>query len=284
MFYVRRSSRCGIIILLGLIAGVAAAAGHGGGVIVTVIPGEKPRKDQVCVAGAAKVGDTFKNASGDLLTIKALSGFSLMCRKSNLGILASVEFSESRRFKSALTIELPEGFVKRDPTEKEKFDGTRMRLVDKSASLYIRVESWERHEPFDFKAFADGRRKTLQTTGVDVAQTDIESLNVHGAPAFRWETETKPWSPFVAHITEVTTVLEGDAEIVLVKVYGPTKSVEQAREKVLAIGASVMWQGKDEIPSPAAMPQTVAPGASAASPCNPSSSRSYFHAHSKTAA
>ena len=266
MICLRHSYRFGIIIALGLAAGVAAAAGHGGGVIVTVIPGEKPRKDQICVTGAAKVGDTFKNASGDLLTIKALSGFSLMCHKSNLRNLASVEYSESDRFKSTLTIELPEGFVQRDPTEKEKFDGTRMRLFDKTASLYIRVESWERHEPFDLKAFADGRRKQLQTTGVDVAQTDIESLSVHGAPAFRWETETKPWSPFVVHITEITTVLEGDAEIVLVKVYGPTKSVEQAREKVVAIGESVMWQGKDAIPSPAATPQAAAPLAPAASP------------------
>ena len=85
-------------------------AGHGGGVIVTVIPGEHPRKNQVCVTDTAKVGDSFKNASGDLLTIKALAGFSLMCHKSNLLILASVEFSESDRFKSTLTIELPEGF------------------------------------------------------------------------------------------------------------------------------------------------------------------------------
>jgi hypothetical protein len=265
MFYHKFSYRLGIIIALSLAAGVAAA-GHGGGVIVTVIPGEKPRKDQICVTAAAKVGDTFKNASGDLLTIKALSGFSLMCHKSNLGILASVEFSESDRFKSTLTIELPEGFVQRDPTEKEKFDGTRMRLADKTASLYIRVESWERHEPFDLKAFADERRKTLQTTGIDVAQTDIESLSVHGASAFRWETETKPWSPFVTHITEITTVLEGEAEIVLVKVYGPTKSVEKAREKVLAIGESIVWQGKDATPLPAAMLPAVAPTVPAAPP------------------
>jgi hypothetical protein len=156
--------------------------------------------------------------------------------------------------------------VRRDPTEKEKFDGTRMRLVDKTASLWIRVESWERREPFDLKAFADERRKLLQTAGVDVAQTDIESLSVHGAPAFRWETETKPWSPFATHITEITTVLEGDAEIVLVKVYGPTKSVEQAREKVLAIGESVVWQGKDATSSSAAMPETVTPTAAAAPP------------------
>lgn len=243
MLYFGHSHRYGILIALGLVASVAMA-GHGGGVIITVIPGEKPRKDQVCVTAAAKVGDSFKNASGDLLTIKALSGFSRMCHKSNLAILASVEFSESDRYKSTLTIELPEGFVQRDPTEKEKFDGTRMRLVDKTASLYIRVESWERYEPFDLKEFAEARRKTLQTTGVNVTQTDIESLRVHGAPAFRWETETKPWSPLATHITEFTTVLEGDAEIVLVKVYGPTKSVEKAREKVLAIGESVAWQGK----------------------------------------
>jgi hypothetical protein len=92
MFYLRHTYRFGIIIALGLVAGVAAAAGHGGGVIVSLIPGEKPRKDQICVTDTAKVGDSFKNASGDLLTIKALSGFSLMCHKSGVRILASVDF------------------------------------------------------------------------------------------------------------------------------------------------------------------------------------------------
>jgi hypothetical protein len=90
MFYFGHSYRLGILIAPGLAAGVAAAD-RGGGVVVTVIPGDKPRKDQICVTAAAKVGDSFKNASGDLLTIKALSGFSLMCHKSNLTILASVE-------------------------------------------------------------------------------------------------------------------------------------------------------------------------------------------------
>lgn len=265
MFYLRHSYRLGIVIALGLAAGVAAAASHGGGVTVTVIPGEHPRRDQVCVSLAAKVGDSFKNASGDLLTIKSLSGFSLMCHKSGLVVLASVEFSASARFQSTLIIELPEGFAQQHLTEKEKFDGTHMRLFDKTSSLYIRVQSWERHAGFDLKTFVDGIRKN-QAAGVKVAQTEIESLTIHGVPALRWETETKPFSPFVVHTTYITTVLEGDSETVFVNLWGPIKSVEQAREKILAVGESVVWQNKDAIPLPAEMAPAVAPIAPAATP------------------
>jgi hypothetical protein len=269
MYHVRDSSRLGAIVALSLAAGITAAATHGGGVIVTVIPGssQQARKDQVCVSETAKIGDSFRNASGDLLTIKALSGKSAMCHKPDLRILASVEFSESTRFQSALTIELPEGSAQLDLTEKEKFDGMRMRLHNKTLSLGIKVQSWERQRNgrFDLKAFADKTRKS-QAAGLTVAQTEIESLTVNGAPALRWEMETKPWSPIAMHATWITTVLAGDSEIVLVDIWGPTKSVTPTREKIRAVGESVVWQGKDATQSPAAMPPAVAPTAPAAPP------------------
>jgi hypothetical protein len=184
MFHIRHSHRVVIIITLGLVANVASAAGHGGGVIVTVIPGspQQSHKDQICVTEAAKVGDSFKNESGDLLTVKALIGKSAMCHKPDLRILASVDFSESTRFQSALTIDLPEGFTQQELGETEKFDGMRMRLHDKASSLIIQVKSWERirNGRFDLKSFADKNRK-LQAAGLTVAQTEIESLTVDGA-------------------------------------------------------------------------------------------------------
>jgi hypothetical protein len=153
------------------------------------------------------------------------------------------------RFQSALTIDLPEGSTQLDLAEKEKFDGMRMRVLNKTLSLNIKVQSWERQPNgrFDLKAYADAKRKS-QAAGLTVAQTEIESLTVHGAPALRWEMETKPWSPIAAHATWITTVLAGDSEIVLVDIWGPTKSVTQAREKIRAVGESVVWQGKDAIP------------------------------------
>jgi hypothetical protein len=257
MFHVRHSHRFATIIALTLAAGIAAAASHGGGVIVTVIPGssQQAHKDQVCVPDIAKIGDSFRNASGDLLTIKALIGKSGMCHKPDLRILASVEFSESTRFQSALTVELPEGFTQMDLTEKEKFDGVRLRLLEKSSMLAIRVQSWERvrNGRFDLRSFAD-KNRTLQAAGLTVAQTEIESLTVDGAPALRWEMETKPWSPIAMHLTHITTVLGGDSEIVTIDIWGPTKSVTNARENLLAVGESIVWHGKDPIPVPAAPP------------------------------
>jgi hypothetical protein len=257
---VKTASRVGPICLLALIARVAAAA-HGGGVIVTVIPGEHPRKDQICVTMTAKVGDTFKNGSGDLLTITAISGFSLMCTKHNLRTLASVEFSPSASFQSAMTIELPEEFAQQELSEKEKFDGIRMHLSDKKDSLYMRVKSSERHGPFDLKVFTDQQRD-LQGSVVKVAHTDIESLTINGVPAMRWETESKPWQPLGQHVAIITTVLASDSEIVVVHVWGSPKHVMQAREKILAIGESVAWHDKDAIPLPTDAAPALVPNSS----------------------
>jgi hypothetical protein len=261
MFCIRHSSCFGLILMITLAARIAAAA-HGGGVTVTVIPGEHPRKDQICVTSVAKVGDAFKNTRGDLLTITAISGFSLMCTKHSLRTLASAEFSPASSFQSAMTIDLPEGFVALELTEKEKFDGIRMRLADKKASLYMRVKSSENHPPFDLKAFVDQQRE-LQTSVVKVAQSDIESLAINGVSAMRWETETKPWQPLGQHLTVITTVLAGDSETVVVHVWGSPKNVAQAREKLLAIGESVAWHDKEAMPLPDDAAPSAAPASSA---------------------
>jgi hypothetical protein len=181
-----------------------------------------------------------------------LIGKSATCRQADLRILAAVEFSESTRFQSALIIELPEDSTKLDLTEKQKFDGMRMHLLNKALSLNIKVESWERqaNTPFDLVAFAKKTRQS-QAAGLTVAQTEIESLTIHGAPALRWEMETKPWSPIAAHATWITTVVAGDSEIVLVDIFGLTKNVTPVREKIRAVGESIEWKNKDVIPVPA---------------------------------
>jgi hypothetical protein len=94
----------------------AALAGRGGGVMVSMYPGipMQPRKDQVCVADLVKVGDQIKNRNGDLLTVKALSGKSRMCKQSNIPILAEVEFTATGGFQSTLSIELPDGYVQQE--------------------------------------------------------------------------------------------------------------------------------------------------------------------------
>src|SRR5580704_5957556 len=73
-----------------LAAAPALAAHSGGGYIVIMRPGSPgmtPRKDQICVAESLNVGQSFKNANGDLLTVKALSGKSPMCKKPAIPIL-----------------------------------------------------------------------------------------------------------------------------------------------------------------------------------------------------
>ena len=230
-------------------AGPALAA-HGGGYIVIMTPGYSgmtPRKDQICVAESLNVGRSFKNPNGDLLTVKNLSGKSAMCKKPATPILAEVEFIASATWQSTLSIELPEGYKQLDLTEKERFDGTRLRAVNKSKDVYIYVQSWDRRRTVQlFDLYVDAEKRDWATRGVKTKQTDTEKLVIHGAKAQRWETEI-PGSGFLApSYTHVTTDLLGRSEVVYIDVMTLTRRNLRhcARRSRKSAKASPAWSMK----------------------------------------
>jgi hypothetical protein len=230
----------------------AAHASHGGGVMVSM-PGisMQPHKDQVCVADSVEVGDRIRNRNGDRLTVKTLSGKSLMCKQSNAPILAEVEFTASGWFHSTLSIELPEGYVQQDLTEKEKFDGNRLRAYNKATETTIRVQSWDgRH--LGLGAMIDQNRKDQAKSG-PVTQTAVEELAIHGVTAARWETETKPRGLLAPHVTVMNTLLQGDerptgeSEMVGVIVQGPTRKITPIHDQLQAVAETVVGLGKETV-------------------------------------
>jgi hypothetical protein len=205
----------------------------------------QPHKDQVCVADSVEVGDRMRNRNGDRLTVKTLSGKSVMCRQSNRPILAEVEFTASEWFHSTLSIELPEGYVQQDLTEKEKFDGTRLRAYNKSTETMIRVQSWGASD-LRLGAMID-RNRASQAKPERVTQTAVEEIAIHGVTAARWETETKPWSPLAPHVTAMTTLLQGEWEMVSVIVQGPTRKITPIHDQLQAVAETVAGLDKETV-------------------------------------
>ena len=251
-------------LLAAVIAAAPALAAHSGGGYIVVMrpgsPGMTPRKDQICVAESLNVGQSFKNANGDLLTVKQLSGKSPMCKKPATPILASVEFSASATWQSTLSIELPEGYKQLDLTEKERFDGTRLRAVNNAKGVSIYVQSWDRRRKVQlFDLYVDNDKRDWATRGVKTKQTDTEKLKIHGAPAQRWETEI-PGSGFLApSFTHLTTDLLGQSEVVYIDVMTQTKRFPALREEIKKIGESLAGLVKEEPPADAGIPPAAAP-------------------------
>ncbi len=248
--------------LTAAIAAAPALAHSSGGYIVIMRPGigMTPRKDQICVAESLNVGQSFKNANGDLLTVKALSGKSPMCKKPAIPILAQVEFSASATWQSTLSIELPEGYTQLDLTEKERFDGTRLHAVNKSKDVSVYVQSWDRRRTVQlFDLYVDNEKRNWATRGLKTKQTDTEKLVIHGAKAQRWETEI-PGSGFLApSFTHLTTDLLGQSEVVYIDVMTQTRRFPALREEIRKIGESLVGLVKEE---PAPAPAEVAAPAS----------------------
>jgi hypothetical protein len=228
-----------------------ALAHSGGGYIVIMRPGigvgMTPRKDQICVAESLNVGQTFKNANGDLLTVKSLSGKSPMCKKPTIPILAQVEFSASATWQSTLSIELPEGYTQLDLTEKERFDGTRLHAVNRSKDVSVYVQSWDRRKTVQlFDLYVDDEKRGWATRGLKSKQTDTEKLVIHGAKAQRWETEIPGSGLFAPSFTHLTTDLLGQSEVVYIDVMTQTKRFPALREEIRKIGESLVGLVQEE--------------------------------------
>jgi hypothetical protein len=242
------------VVASAIAAAPALAAHSGGGYIVIMRPGSPgmtPRKDQICVAENLNVGQSFKNANGDLLTVKSLSGKSPMCKKPAIPILAQVEFNASATWQSTLSIELPEGYTQLDLTEKERFDGARLHAVNKSKDVSVYVQSWDRRKTVQlFDLYVDDEKRNWATRGVKTKQTETEKFTIHGAKAQRWETEIPGSSLFAPGFTHLTTDLLGQSEVVYIDVMTQTKRFPALREEIRKIGESLVGLVKED-PAPA---------------------------------
>jgi hypothetical protein len=107
----------------------------------------------------------------------------------------------------------------------------------------IRVQSWDRRH-VALGAMMD-KNRDVQAKAEPVTQTPVEEIAIHGATAARWETETKPRGLLAPHITTMTTLLQGDSEMVSVMVAGPTRKITPIRHELQTVAETVVGLGKE---------------------------------------
>lgn len=249
------------LFLAGTALSLHAAVSYGGA-MVFFEPGPRLANDEACVSSGTKVGDSLSNPSGDVLTIRSVSGkFASQslgpCTSDALPILARVKFTESPAFHSSVSVTLPPDLVVEDLAERERFENIRLRAHHQSGHAFLWVKSWDRRTLSDFDAFAE-QLKREQGAGSDTTQSPTEHLTIHGAPALRWDTEIKPRS-LVPNTSYLTTALQGDSEIVVVTVWGVTRKLKPLRLQMTNIAENVYGitrEGSEHVDAPVPQPTT----------------------------
>lgn len=236
--------------ILGALTGLYAASCFGA-VIVVPESGPQLARNQLCVATAVKVGDSFTNVDGDRLVIHSVSGklashFS-PCANQDQPILAEVELIESPEFHSTFSLDLPEGYSRRVLSSREQFELFRVRAESTAHHVTLSVLSRDHRKVPDVEAFVD-RIKRAQTGPDGTTQTATEHLTIDGLPALRWQTEYK--GHFLApSMFSVTTVIIGDAEVAVVTAEGIARQVKAFHDEMAELANSAHGLRKEPVAS-----------------------------------
>jgi len=214
----KRPLRRGVVALGLLAAPVLATAGGHGYYYFTVIPGQKPTLDEVCVTTSVEVGAHSRNANGDDIAIKDIVGKSPMCKDKTKPLLAHVAYTASESFQSTLRIGLPEGFKEMPITDKERFEGLRFHAWNAKRSMAVFIHTWDRRAVPRFDNFVRDN-KLRQIDGNDWTQSRMEEIEVDGLSARRWTTQaSKPAGLFAKARSYVETYVLGEKEIAAVQI------------------------------------------------------------------
>jgi len=197
------------------------------------------KKGQNCVGPGAKVGDQLHSVNGDVLTIKSLSGTSARCKKPEEPILAEMEFTVSTSFSAKAGLYIPDGYISKPLTNIQQFNGGLLIAKNDSTDSGVFVTSVKREVVSDLDTYANNLR-TNQTKSLDDAkQTTVEKLNVNGLEARRFETDGKVRNLFGTRYTYVSTILQGDHEVVMINAWTPTAKYPQRKPELLHFSESV---------------------------------------------
>ena len=175
---------------------------------------------------------------------------STACSNPGEPTLAEVAFAESPSFHSTFAIDLPPNFITEKLPERERFDNYRLRADHKSNRIWVWVRSWERRLVIDFDALAE-HEKLVQAGRPATTRSPTERVTIRGVPALRWETEHKPRS-IEPNATYLTTVLQGDSEVVVVTVWGLSRALGPLHDQMRQIAETGHWPTADETIQPAA--------------------------------
>jgi hypothetical protein len=178
------------------------------------------QKGEWCVLPTASKGDILSRQNDYTFTIVSISGKSDKC--SNPNLLAIVEIRPgANSHKSKARIHLPEGFVARPLEPADVVDGVVIVASNKSDDTSIMGQSISRPSANALDALVDFVVKNTRSDAILYKTSPIESLEINGMRAKRFtkEIRLKESGAWSRHLVEVSTVLEADSELFLLRVY-----------------------------------------------------------------
>lgn len=227
-----------------------------------------------CVGSTAKVGDIIGLPNGGTATIKSLSGTSSRCTQPERPIRALLDFS-TPSFTSKAGINLPDEWKPTPLTDQQKFGGGLLMAKNSTVNdsgLYLGAT--KRKGAPDMMAVATNSRSALANTVAESQQSEIEQITVNGMRAWRYEVTGKTRGLFGSKYTYLTTIMEGDQEIVTVRAWTPADTFEKQKESLKQLAGNI--SGIEPPPSPivatpspepvVAIPMTVPDVASSSNP------------------
>lgn len=192
-----------------------------------------------CVGSTAKVGDIISLPNGGTVMIKSLSGQSIRCTQPDHPIRALLDMSDSS-FGSKVGINLPDGWELIALTEQQKYGGwllmAKNPLVNGSG-LSIGVS--KRKDVPDMMAVVTNARLSQANKVAEPHQSEIEQITVNEMRAWRYEITGKMNGLFGSKHTYLTTIIEGDQEIVIVTVWTSADTFEKQKETLKRMAENV---------------------------------------------
>lgn len=194
-----------------------------------------------CVAQNAKIGDVIKLPNGGTATIKSLSGTTSRCTQPELPIRALLDFSTSSSFTSKAGINLPAFWEPKSLTEQQKLAGAILmaKNVTLSSDTGLLIHTMKREIVPDMMAGVV-RLRSQQASRLDEPQeSEIEQISINGVRAWRFEVAGKTKGTFGNKFTYLTTVLEGDKEVVVANAWTPTILFEKQKEALKQLAKNI---------------------------------------------
>jgi hypothetical protein len=191
----------------------------------------------ICISSEKKVGDTFNSASGNVATVKSISGTSSACKKPETPIRAHVEFSYS--FNSKAGINVPDGYKSQNLPELERFNGSLMFALNNDTDSGFKVNATKRDVISDMMTYATNL-EAAQAKLLDESQpSEIEQTTVNGLKAWRFEVKGKLKNLFGTKYTYLMTILEGGEEVVTVIAWTRTGNYERQKEELKKLAEGI---------------------------------------------
>ncbi len=221
-----------------------------------VVPGQKPNLDNVCLGPGAEVGQSKAGINGDRMLVTKIVGKSAMCKDKNTPLLAEVDLVPAENFQSTLSVELPTGFVTEPLTNKDRFDGARLKGTSKDRLIAFFVYGYNRKNTISFEKYAQIVRES-QLKWNKALQTPVENLTIHGLAAQRWETTFTPPGLFAKERTHMTTLINGDKELAYVNVLVTSFRLPEERSKLQSLAESVRGLSDAEPAAEGVAPESI---------------------------